>query len=229
MSNFKQVGEFPGPRSAMRSVRNPFDKSTIVSIYPKDIFERKYTIQPGEFRIPKGSYANPTVLTVGPSSWWRTFEDDQPMLEVQVSSYEVANSVIRDYCNGIVACDMEGATPGLFFVPGEVSTTEVLTKYKEALDAANARQNNWYLALVRMADALWARSNGNPLTIADEMRIAARSLNLNDKDWLKDFQMIQQVRCVACGSMKHPDFPVCSTCRAVDPNHPAAKDLKFAS
>lgn len=118
--------------------------------------------------------------------------------------------------------------PGLFFVLGEHNVLDIKTNYKKKLEEMNEKQNNWYRILVKIADSLWARTSGNPLAIWDEMRLAARALNLNDKPWLKDFQTMQQVPCKACGSLKNPTYPVCPMCKAIDQDNPLAKDLKFA-
>jgi hypothetical protein len=75
------------------------DKTTIVSIYPNEIIETKPTIQPGRFVIPAGSFEKPSITVVGPSSWWREIDMDQPLLEIPVSSVQIADSVIKDYCN----------------------------------------------------------------------------------------------------------------------------------
>ena len=186
------VGEFPGHSSARRrTIRgpvNPMDKTTIVSIYPYEIDEVKNTISPGRFIIPAGSYDNPSVVVVGPSSWWREIDEEQPLLEIPVSSIQIADSIIKDYCNGILGCNMADAMPGLFYIPGSFNLTDVRKSYKHELDAALVRQRNWYLMLVKLADSLWARSNGNPLAISDSMRNAAKELNL-EKDWMKDFRM----------------------------------------
>lgn len=221
------VGEFPGHSSARRrTIRgpvNPMDKTTIVSIYPYEIDEVKNTISPGRFIIPAGSYDNPSVVVVGPSSWWREIDEEQPLLEIPVSSIQIADSIIKDYCNGILGCNMADAMPGLFYIPGSFNLTDVRKSYKHELDAALVRQRNWYLMLVKLADSLWARSNGNPLAISDSMRNAAKELNL-EKDWMKDFRMIETTRCKACGSLLNPMFPVCPTCHAI--NDPAkAKEL----
>jgi hypothetical protein len=222
------TGQLLNNRRLIRSVKNPLDKCTIVSIFPKDITETKHTIEPGRFNIPSGTYDSPSVLVVGSSSWWKDIDIDQPMLEIPVSSIQVADSVIRDYCNAILGCNMSDCMPGLFFVLGEHAKVDIKLKYKEKLAEVNERQNNWYKILVRLADSLWARSNGNPLVICDEMRLAARSLNFNEKPWLKDFFLIEKVPCKACGSLKNPDYPVCQQCKAIDLTHPLAKDLKFA-
>lgn len=235
---------FPGfanlNKRTIRAPINPLDKSTIVSIMPKPIHEVKHTIQPGVFDIAPGSIESPAILIVGPSSWWRDVDEDQPLLEIPVSSIQIANSIVRDFCNGILACNMSNRMPGLFYVAGcqndaigNVSVPETLKwikkTYAHELKAAEEKQKNWYAELVRLADSLWARSNGNPLVVADDMRMAAKELGVHgSKDWMKDHKMVDMVRCFACGSMKNPEYPICATCRAVDPNHPKAADIKFA-
>lgn len=234
------VGAFPGIGWKRRTIRgpvNPLDKATVVSIYPKEILEKKPTIQPGTFHILPGSPAKPTVLVVGPSSWWRDIDEDQPLLEIPVSAIQIAESIVKDYCNGILGCDMNEQMPGLFYVPGgkmdaklnvdtEATLAWVQKEYAGELKKAEKRQNNWYSLLVKMADSLWARSNGNPLAISDDMRMAARELNLTQvKDWMKDFQMVDMVRCKACGSLKNPLYPICASCHFPDPDHPMTAKL----
>lgn len=230
MNDQRQVGEFSSfsKRRLIRAPKNPMDRCTIVSILPKEIFEVKYTIEPGKFHIAPGTYESPSILVVGPSSWWKDVDDEQPMLEIPVSSINIADSIIKDYCNGMLGCDMSSAMPGLFFVLGEVKITDIKLKYKEQLLETKTKQDNWYKILVRLADSLWARANGNPLVISDEMRLAARALNFNDKPWLKDFNIAEMVKCIACGGLRNEEYPVCPTCKAVDPKHPMAKELKFA-
>src|SRR6187200_2386767 len=101
-----QVGEFPGinqvNRRTIRAPVNSLDKSTVVSILPKRIYETKITIQPGVFEIAPGSMEHPSVLVVGASSWWREVDVDQPLLEIPVSSIQVADSIVKDYCNGLL-------------------------------------------------------------------------------------------------------------------------------
>jgi hypothetical protein len=227
------VGEFPGlsslKRQTVRGPVNPLDKSTIVSIYPKDINEVKYTLTPGTFHIFPGSYENPSLLVVGPSSWWREIDEEQPLLEIPVSSIQIADSVVKDYCNGVLGCNMSDSMPGLFYVPGEHTVQTLHKSFQHELDKSNTRQRSFYSVMIKMADALWARSNGNPLAISDDMRLAANELNQKAKDWMKDYQMVDMVRCLACGALKNPTYPVCGQCRAIDQNHPRAKEIKFAS
>lgn len=231
-SGLRQIGEFSGQylnsRKMIRSLKNPMDKCTIVSIFPVEINEVKHTIEPGRFHVDPGTFEKPAILVVGSSSWWREIDVEQPMLEIPNSSIQVADSIINDYSRGMLGCDMATAMPGLFYVMGEHNAFEIATKFKDKMNELRIKQDNWYKILVRLADSLWSRSNGNPLVIWDIMRLAARSLNFNDKAWLKDFQVAEQVRCFACGMMRNPEFPVCPSCKAIDPMNPNAKDLKFA-
>ena len=220
------VGEFGKFRRTIRAPVNPLDVSTIVSILPKEIDERKPTIEPGRFIIPKGSYENPSILVVGTSSWWKETDPDQPMLEIPHSSVVVANSVVLDCVGAMFMCDMASSMPGLFYLPGRIEQVVVKTVYKKQLDEANVKQRNWYLNLVKAADSLWARSNGNPLAISDDMRLAAESLNLKDKAWMQDFTTMELVNCPACGYLVKPGFPICSNCRTIV-NKKLYDDLKL--
>lgn len=227
------VGAFPGIRELQRrTVRqpiNPMDRATVVSIYPKHIIEFKHTIEPGRFEIPPGSIDKPAILVVGPSSWWREIDEEQPLLEIPVSSIQIADSIVRDYCNGVLACNMGDCMPGMFFIPGEHSVEGIQKSYKGELTRAEAKQKKFYTLLVTLADAFWARSQGNPLAISDDMRMAARELAVTaTKDWMKDFSMVSMVRCKACGSLKNPEYPICAACHFPDPDHPMTKQLLAA-
>lgn len=228
------VGAFPGIAShfnrTTRADVNPYDKSTVVSIFPKAIDETNHTISPGRFKLAPGTYENPSLLIIGPSSWWKFIDDQQPILEIPCGSHQIANSLVRDYCNGLVGCNMTNSMPGIFWLPGELSAEDVKTKHPDALRKAKEKQDMFWKALVKLADSFWARTNGNPLSINDEMRMAAREMNLTGKDWMKDFTMMQMVNCKACGSPVKPGYPVCSNCHAIV-NETQAKELgiKFAS
>lgn len=213
------VGGFPGievrNRRTIRAPQNPLDKSTVVSIYPKEVNERKATLQPGTFHIDAGRMEHPSILVVGTSSWWKELEPDQPLLEIPTSSIQIADSIVRDYANGLFCCNMGDKMPGLFYVEGSKNVMEIKSKYREKLKEAEKKQKNWYAALVKAGDILWSRSNGNPLSIDDNMRLAAQELQLKEKPWLKDFTTMELVNCPACGELRDANFPICKHCKTV--------------
>ena len=215
-----QVGAFPSQRRIIRGATNPLDKATVVSIYPRDVHEHKRTLTPGEWKIPAGSYEKPTLLVVGPSSWFRDTDENSPILEIPVSAVQIAESIVRDYNIGILESTLGEREPGLFYLPGEVTLVQLMKDFKPALDAANQRQRRWFQRLVEVADSMWARTNGNPLAIGDDMRLGARILGLVDKPWLKDYQAVTLIKCVACGSLRDPQYPICATCKT---NHTVVK------
>jgi hypothetical protein len=220
-----------GMKRAIRQTVNPMDLSTIFSIYPKAVDEIHHTIQPGRFRIAAGSYEHPSHLVVGSSSWWREIDEKMPLLEIPNSSIQVANAIVVNYCQGLLGYHPESATPGLFWIPGNHTVTDLITKpeLKKLLDKANRLQTAYFTNLIKMADALWAKTNGNPLTISDDMRLAAKTLGMDAKDWMQNFTMVENIRCFACGSPRNPNYPVCPNCKAViDDKKFAALGMKFA-
>ncbi len=202
-------------RRIIAAPKNPLDKSTVVSIYPKRFEEIKHTIQPGRFIVEAGSMENPSILVVGSSSWWREIDEEQPLLEIPTSSVIVADSIVKDFCSGLLGYSAELAMPGIFWVPGAFTVEQIKQDYSHLLLKAEAQQKAWYLVLVRLTDGLWARTNGNPLVISDDARMAAKELGLTDKDWMKDFTQSMADKCPACGSIVNLKYPVCSNCKTV--------------
>lgn len=216
-------------RQTIRHYINENDKSTVVSIFPMDIDEKKSTIQPGRFLIPAGHPTSPSLLVVGGASWWREMNPDEPLIEIPQYSSIVAEAVVTDYCSGMLGYAHGEKDCGLFWVNGAITAKDLEGKLKPVLEAAIRRQHAWYVELIKQADNLWARTNGNPLAIPDLMRLACKELQL-DRAWLKDFENINKVNCKACGNLVNPAYPVCPVCRAVS-NPELAKELgiKFAS
>lgn len=224
------VGGFPSMRDmhrrAVRGPVNPLDKSTVISIYPRPIVFRNCTLQPGRWEIAAGSSEKPAFLLIGPSSWFKDVGPDEPLIEIVQSSVQIGESLVKDYINGMFAVKIGEAEPGLFFIPGEVDEERLKSEYKNLLASMVIKQRAYYQTLMKFADSLWARSNGNPLAINDEMRLAARTLGSQDRDWMKEHANVGMVPCFACGAFKHPDYAICRECHSIDPNHPKAKFIQ---
>ncbi len=200
-------------RRAILTPKNPLDISTVASIYPKQIREVKHTMFPGDFLIPAGSPEMPATLVVGSSSWFREVNEDEPLLEIPVSSIIVADSIVKDWRNGILANSIT-QNPGLFFIPGEWTPEKILKEKRKELDVVIAQQRAWFTEQVKIADVLWSRSNGNPLVISNDARIAAERLKL-DKGWMQDFKTLEMTNCPACGALRNPNFPICGSCKTI--------------
>lgn len=228
------LATFPKQR-AIRQEFNPLDKSTIFSIFPKPLDDIKCTLVPASYHVDAGSVEKPSRLVVGTASWFREIDDTQPMLEIPTSSIKVAQSIVADYCNGIFGCDMDKSMPGWFFCVGDIPVSKLKSneiapetvrldergntlfigfEYIEIFNLAVERQREFFNKQIRLADALWAKTNGSPLAITDDMRLAASELGV-EREWTVRTSNVTTIRCIACGNMRNPQFPVCSSCNRV--------------
>lgn len=223
--------------SLKRAPTNPMDRCTVFSLYPKQISEKK-PVWPERFVIPAGSIEEPSILIVEPASCWREADPDQPPIEIPISSIQIADSLIRDYCVGMFEVKMGFAQPGIFFIPGQMTFDFLMTKYEDPVTNKKGQdfyfeaavwQKNWYEALIREADSLWARTAGNPLAISLDMKMAGEHFQMRDKPWMKDSFTMSLVPCPACGNLRNPNFPICQTCKViVDKEKFAALGMEFA-
>jgi hypothetical protein len=204
----------PSNKRTIRQQTNPLDRATIVSICPLEVNEVKHTLQPSTFHIPAASENDPKILVVGPSSWWRDIGEEMPLIEIPNGAILIAESVIKDYCQGMLEIS-DDAYPGFFFIPGEVTIENIKTNYKDALNEAKRKQKNWFSNLVALADKGWADSNGSPRSINSLMKMAAEHLGYQDRSWMKTTLDRNKVQCVACGNLRNPDFPICPSCNRI--------------
>ena len=234
----------PTQKLTPRAPKNKLDVSTIVSILPFRVIEKKPTLQPSIWVIEKSEPGDFSILVVDGASWWKHLEPNQPLLEIPVSSMRLAKSIIEDYCNSFIGANVGEQVPGMFYIPGKytketikkfVVTDEsvqeemnypVGTTFEQLLTLARVKQENWYRTLVGMADVDWARTNGNPRSISDLSRLAGQHLKLT-KPWMQDFQAFQLDACPACGQLTNLVYPVCRHCKAII-NPAKAKELNLS-
>lgn len=198
---------------------NPYDRATIISVYPREVIEVKPTTFPSRFVVAAGSVESPSLTVIEPTSWFREVDENMAPLEIQVNAFSLAESIILDYCVGFPKCVMNSAQPGLFCVPGKYDKDTILkfvaedgSTYINMLGKAIAKQRAWYGELVRMADIDWSRTQGNPMSVSELSKLAAKELGMMSKPWLQDFLAISLYPCPACGTMGNPAFPKCANC-----------------
>lgn len=202
-------------RQPMKMPVNPLDQATIVNIFPQKITDVKYTVFPGIFRIPEGRKDNPGILNLGTSSTWKDVGPDQELIEIPIAATVMANSIIEDWSKGLLAYDRNERMPGLFWIPGKLDKEQVLSNHQKEIEIADFKQRNWYQAQIKMADVLWARTQGNPLSISNHARLAAQELGLKNKPWMQDFNTFEMLNCPMCGEMYNPAYPMCKNCKTI--------------
>lgn len=212
-------------RRTVRMYDSEFDRSTIVSMYPLEVMEIKHTIEPGRFYIPPASPAHPKLLIVTGSSWWRDIAPDEPMLEVPQPSHMVAHAIVNDHNRAMFGFEADKAHPALFWLPGVVTLEELDKKFKAEKDKNIERQRAWFNNLIKEADKLWARTNGNPAAVPTIAKVAANEMG-QKRAWMESFSPEEVIKCPACGVLVNPAFPICANCKTVI-NKKKAEELKL--
>ena len=213
--------------------KNPYDKATVVSIFPKIILEIKPTIFPGRFEVPAAAKDDFELLVIESSSYYKPSTiEKMPPTEIQVNAAALAESLVQDYLSAIWLSSRGSRSPGIFWIPGEWNKKTILDyKHKDGrtfsqmLEAAKTQQKEWFKLLVDAADELWARSGGNPKAIPEDSKLGAESLGIEkSKPWMQNTIAATLNNCPACGAMINLNYPVCQHCHAII-NKERAKEL----
>lgn len=213
--------------------KNINDKCTIVSLFPREIVETKPTTFPGRFVIPAAPENGFSLLVVDPASYYLASQNPrQPPNEFQINSALLANSIVQDYINSI-AWASPGKRPGVFWINGAHDEVSILHSKDEngvpfltRLKMEEQIQKDWFLEVVKQADSLWARSNGNPTSIMEDARVGALRYGLKDKPWMGDAVASELKNCFSCGELVNYSYPTCKHCKAII-NPEKAKELNL--
>lgn len=221
-----------------RRQKNPLDKCTLVSVYPRPITDFKPTVMLSTLTIAGADNDDFSILIIDGGGWLKEMDEGMPHLEIPVTSMQQGDSFIRDHCNGLLGYIPEVSAPGLFLCLGAFDKLTILKyvdplngkNFKTLIEEARARQKRWFHEIVQIADVDWSRTGGNVRSVNDLQKMAAEQLNLKEKPWLADFTTINKSNCPACGMLVNPAFPVCPTCKAiVNPERAKELGIQFAS
>lgn len=217
--------------------KNPMDKTTIVSVYPREVIDIKATLFPSRFIIPAAKNDDFSLLIIeGASYFIPSMIGSQAPTEVQVNSMMLAESILHDSIPSMNLVT-SNARPGVFCIPGEYDRTSILKykhadgrSFKELLELARTWQQNYWTSVIDEADYFWSKSNGNPKVIPEDAKLAVNILGLEKaKPWMNNVVASQLINCKACGEMINPIYPVCRHCKAIiDPEKAKKLDLHFA-
>jgi len=223
MQVFNKPTQNVGKRVIYPLPRNPADKATIVSVFPKEIDEVKPTIFPRRFIIPAAVKDDFSLLVIEGASFFRPSVTSNIPMEIPINAMSLAESIINDYLNSTWLVSRGNRCPGVFFVLGEFNKITI-QKYKspegktfaELLEHHRAIQKAWFIEVMNAADAFWASTGGNPRSIPEDARIAAELMGLEKtKPWMANVVASQLENCKSCGEMINVTYPVCRYCHAI--------------
>lgn len=206
--------------------KNPRDKSTIVSIYPREIVDVKPTLFPGRFVIPAAGLNDFSLLVIESSSYYLASRlERQPPTEIQVPSNVLAESIIHD---SIPTMNLVTSVkrPGVFWIPGAYDRNNIrkyVDDYPESpsygrtfddlLTTAKHWQQEYFTAVIDEADYFWAKTNGDPRSIPADAKLAAKLFGLEKtKPWMSNIIASELSSCPYCGEMINLTYPVCKFC-----------------
>lgn len=182
---------------------------------PFPVDEEKPGIYPGRFQIPKSEDGSPQLLVIGNSIHHVQIEGGSGSVTIPTDAITMAKSIVNDYCDGMLGySEPKKCVPGFFYLEGEVSVKDLESKHATVLNDAKAKQKNWFIALIKLADDEWEKTRQHKF-ISDVQRFAATSLGF-DRPWIvKDEQEVVSKDCIACKSKINPEAIVCPICKTI--------------
>lgn len=194
---------------------------TIVSYLPWPLNETKPGLIPEIYHIPAAKDGIPGVLHIKDARS-NLYVRDGKTYPITHPAEEVANALVNDYSGSLLQSGPD-AKPALFWVFGKFAGSEIQTKFPTEVGEAKAKQNAWFMRLIRLADDDWTRF-GQHRMITDLQRYAAKTMGLLSKPWMQNIEPVEYIKCPACSVLVDTNAAVCSNCGYVT-NQEKAKTL----
>lgn len=209
------------------------DKSTVISILPFPLIEKKPGLIPGDYRIDgvKEPMKECQTLIVSRAVFPIYIDENRPALIVPEPSDRICAAICRDFKTSIAEYEPNVAEPGLFWAPGSYDPKRASNELVMELSDARRLQLVWFKRLVEKADDAWEKYKTRKL-IAGIERLACRILNL-DREWNIDIEVeassdLQIATCKFCYSSVHPQAIICGHCQGILDQARYTKEFKRA-
>lgn len=211
-------------------IKNQHDKArfqyvcTVVNMLPFSFIEQKPQLLPSQFEIAAADPEDGFSLTyVGEAMYWLPnplIDEGRPGANIKqiVPPRDVAASIVNDFSSAHLAIDTDSG-PGLFFLEGRLSVSDVKKEYGDLLEQYRRRQLSWYRNLVMLADADWHKSK-NQLAVSSLQRIAANTIGF-EGEWVNAIPTVEEasakktMKCPFCRVVIDADSVKCANCREV--------------
>jgi len=189
------------------------DKSTVFSIVPFEVFEFKPGLYPGSFRVPAcKDDSKPSRFVVGASEHLMTIGGKKEPIRIITPSYQIANSIVKDFLDGQLWTVPGEAQPGIAWVQGEVEVKKFLDM--DLYETIRSMQRSWFVSLCKHTDDEWVKKKHHRV-VSDQARFAAKYLGL-EPEWMRAEEIgFTYNKCPACSTMNDPNNIICSGCRYI--------------
>ena len=193
--------------------------ATVVSLLPYSLTEYKPGLNPVEYHIREADedfslniITNKAFYNVNPDPL--ADEKSVRYIQVPVPAIELAQAIIQDYVNSLLAIDPPDAVPGLFAARGNYSDKkDVRVRFAIELKEFRSAQLRWFKNLVDIADDTCSKMR-SPIAISDLQRKAATALELK-RDWL--FMPVDEQinKCPFCQNIVNVGAIRCQHCHEI--------------
>lgn len=196
------------------------DISTVVSILPYPLWEKKPGLVPGDFRIPYTEPGDFTLFNVERCQHSVYLDENRPRLVVPDPSDLVARSIAEDHKTAMVCYEGGVAEPGISWVWGEYLNNAngkqaFLQTHRALLSEMQDKQVEWYKRLLLMADDDWARYKQHKF-ITNLQRTAAGVLGQTNREWMIEHKIEEALsKCKFCFVQVHPQACICPSCHGI--------------
>lgn len=188
---------------------------TVVSLVPFWLREFKPGLIPGNFDIAPSDGTIPTCLVIGEAKHNVYIDETRGSLGVRDASDEVARSIVEDFMAAQLGIS-DGCHPGIFWVVGSWTPSEVTKEFNKELLQAKLAQKRWFIEICKIGDNDWNRYHQHNV-ISDFQRKAAELLGYTREshEWMAPSLVMGSQRCPACASAVAKDITICPNCRCI--------------
>lgn len=189
--------------------------STVISLVPFEINEKKPGLYPGFFQIEESDTVTPKLLHVKESKHFVYLDSSRGHLPVKDSSALVADSICNDFISGQLDL-ADNARPALLWVPGSITFKEIEKYHSFKLELARRSQRQWMINRCKTADDDWKRYNKHNV-VSDHQRKFANLLGYkaSEHPWMVMDEALNLSKCPKCTSRIERDQVVCLGCKYI--------------
>jgi hypothetical protein len=179
-------------------------RSTIVSMIHQEIREEKPGLVPNVFTVKAGSIEKPSITHIKAAKHFVYLDDTRGSLPVRDASYEVARSIVEDYTSSQLAI-AEGVSPGIFWVPGELTLKEIEQDFGQVLAMAKVAHMRWCNELIKMADNDFAQHHKHNVVSGFQRKVAEiMKADPLKHEWMNVNNSLENESCPGCGVPVRP-------------------------
>lgn len=191
-------------------------KVTLVSLAPYPIKETRPSMVPFEYVLSASDGKTPSVLVIDNSVSALYLVGRPDTFPVPIPAEDLAEDLVKNHLTSQIEYS-EDSHPAFFWLPGNLSPSEVLNKHAEAVKFYINKQVAWFVKLDRTASDEWNKTHQRKL-ISDKHILAAQKLGVK-REWAEVVTAspeltIELMDCPFCFTKVQVRASICFNCKS---------------